>query len=123
MKLFGGNNPAAVVYLKRDFVTKNPVTTQRIVNAFYKTLKWLEKATPDDVAKTVPETYYLGDKALYIAAVKASAPMYSKTGVIPPAGMKNALDMLQQFDADLKTAKIDLAKTFDDRFVKKAAGQ
>jgi NitT/TauT family transport system substrate-binding protein len=123
MKLFGGNNPAAVVYLKRDFITKNPVTTQHIVNAFYKTLKWLEKATPDDIAKTVPETYYLGDKALYIAAVKASAPMYSKTGVIPPAGMKNALDMLQQFDADLKTAKIDLAKTFDDRFVKKAAGQ
>lgn len=123
MKLFGGNNPAAVVYLKRDFTTKYPVTTQHIVNAFYKTLKWLEKATPDDVAKTVPETYYLGDKALYIAAVKASAPMYSKTGVIPPAGMKNALDMLQQFDADLKTAKIDLAKTFDDRFVKKAAGQ
>jgi NitT/TauT family transport system substrate-binding protein len=123
MKLFGGNNPAAVVYLKRDFTTKYPVTTQHIVNAFYKTLKWLAKATPDDVAKTVPETYYLGDKALYIAAVKASAPMYSKTGVIPPAGMKNALDMLQQFDADLKTAKIDLAKTFDDRFVKKAAGQ
>lgn len=123
MKLFGGNNPAAVVYLKRDFVTKNPVTTQHIVNAFYKTLKWLEKATPDDIAKTVPEEYYLGDKALYIAAVKASAPMYSKTGIIPASGMKNALDMLQQFDADLKSAKVDLTKTFDDRFVKKAAGQ
>lgn len=123
MKLFGGNNPAAVVYLKRDFVTKNPVTTQHIVNAFYKTLKWLEKATPDDIAKVVPEEYYLGDKALYIAAVKASAPMYSKTGIIPASGMKNALDMLQQFDVDLKSAKVDLTKTFDDRFVKKAAGQ
>ncbi len=44
MKLFGGNNPAAVVYLKADFIEKNPVTAQRIVNAFYKALKWLEKA-------------------------------------------------------------------------------
>jgi hypothetical protein len=26
------------------------------------------------------------------------------------------------FDDELKSAKIDLAKTFDDRFVKKAAG-
>src|SRR5262249_38390846 len=55
MKLFGGNNPAAVVYLKRDFIEKYPVTTQHIVNAFYKSLKWLAKATPEDVAKTVPE--------------------------------------------------------------------
>ena len=33
MKLFGGNNPAAVAYLKKDFIEKNPETTQRIVNA------------------------------------------------------------------------------------------
>lgn len=121
MKLFGGNNPAAVVYLKRDFIAKNPETVQRIVNAFYKTTLWLAKATPEDIAKVVPEEYYLGDKALYLAALKASAPMYSKTGIIPPEGMKNAQDMLQQFDPELKDAKIDLAKTFDDRFVTKAA--
>ena len=121
IKLFGGNNPAAVVYLKAEFIEKNPQTVQRIVNAFYKTLKWLETATPEDVAKTVPEEYYLGDKLLYIAAVKASSPMYSKTGIIPPAGMKNALDMLIAFDPELRDAKIDLARTFDDRFVKKAA--
>jgi sulfonate transport system substrate-binding protein len=122
MKLFGGNNPAAVVYLKRDFIEKYPVTTQHIVNAFYKSLKWLAKASPEDVAKTVPEEYWLGDKALYLASVKASAPMYSKTGVIPPAGMKNSFDMLTQFDPDLKDAKVDLTRTFDGRFVAKAAG-
>ncbi|MDB5628350.1 MAG: transporter periplasmic binding protein [Tardiphaga sp.] len=121
-KLFGGNNPAAVVYLKRDFITKNPVTTQAIVNAFYKTTKWLEKATPDDIAKVVPEEYWLGDRALYLAAVTASKPMYSTTGVIPPEGMTNALGMLTEFDPELKDAKVDLAKTFDDRFVRKAAG-
>ncbi|OQW55290.1 MAG: ABC transporter substrate-binding protein [Proteobacteria bacterium SG_bin9] len=123
MKLFGGNNPAAVVYLKRDFVTKNPETTQRIVNAFYKTTLWLQKASAEDVAKVVPEEYFIGDRALYLAAFKASAPMYSKTGIIPPEGMKNALNMLLEFDPEMKGAKIDLDKTFDDRFVKKAAGQ
>ena len=123
MKLFGGNNPAAVVYLKRDFIAKYPVTTQHIVNAFYKSLKWLAKATPEDVARTVPEEHYLGDKALYLASVKASAPMYSRTGVIPPEGMKNALDMLLQFDPELKDASIDLPRTFDGRFVAKAAAE
>ena len=121
MKLFGGNNPAAVVYLKADFVEKNPNTVQRIVNAFHKTLKWLEKATPEQIAAAVPPEYHLGDKTLYMKAVEASRPMYSKTGVIPEAGMKNALDMLVQFDEEMKDAKIDLSKTFNDRFIKKAA--
>ena len=52
-KLFGGNNPAAVVYFKQDFIDKNPNTVQAVVNAFYKTQKWLEKATPEDVAKNL----------------------------------------------------------------------
>jgi len=121
MKLFGGNNPAAVVYLKQDFIEKNPVTTQRIVNAFYKALKWLEKATPEDVAKTVPEEYHLGDRALYLTAVKASAPMYSKSGVVTADGQKNGFELLVKFDKELQDAKIDLAKTFDGRFVQKAA--
>jgi NitT/TauT family transport system substrate-binding protein len=121
VKLFGGNNPAAVVYFKADFVEKNPNTVQRVVNAFHKTLKWLEKATPEQIAATVPPEYHLGDKDLYMKAVEASRPMYSKDGVIPEAGMKNALDMLVQFDEEMKGAKVDLAKTFNDRFIKKAA--
>jgi NitT/TauT family transport system substrate-binding protein len=119
--IFGGSNPAAVLYLKQDFIEKNPNTVQALVNAFYKTLKWLEKATPEDIAATVPEDYYLGDRALYLAAVKANKPVYSLTGVIPAAGMRSAADMLLAFDPELKDAKIDLAATFDGRFVTKAA--
>src|SRR5262245_33160538 len=70
MKLFGCNNPAAVAYFKQDFMEKNPATTQAVVNALYKSLKWLEKASPEDVAKTVPESYHLGDRPLYLTAVK-----------------------------------------------------
>ena len=121
LKLFGGNNPAAVVYLRGEFIDKNPVTTQRIVNAFYKAIKWLERATPDDVARVVPEEYYLGDKPLYLFAVKASSAMYSRDGIVSAQGMKNAYEMLIQFDKELKDAKLDLARTFEDRFVKKAA--
>jgi NitT/TauT family transport system substrate-binding protein len=121
--IFGGSNPAAVLYLKQDFIEKNPNTVQALVNAFYKTLKWLEKATPEDIAATVPEDYFLGDRALYLAAVKANKPVYSLTGVIPPAGMRSAADMLLAFDPELRDAKVDLATTFDGRFVSKAAAK
>src|SRR5215475_3325591 len=120
--IFGGSNPAAVLYTKQEFIARNPNTVQALVNAFYKTLKWLEKATPDEITATVPEEYWLGDKALYAAAVKASKPSYSVSGVIPAAGMASANDMLVAFDEELKASKYDLGKTFDDRFVKKASG-
>jgi NitT/TauT family transport system substrate-binding protein len=122
-KIFGGSNPAAVVYLKNDFIEKNPNTTQAIVNAFYKALKWIEKASPEDIAKAVPEAYYLGDRALYLRAVAATKETYSTTGMVPLDGMKSALGMLKEFDEELKgVADSDLPKSFVDRFVRKAAG-
>ena len=99
--IFGGSNPAAVLYAKQDFIARNPNTVQALVNALYKTLKWLESATPEQVTATVPEEYWLGDRALYTAAVKANKPAYSVTGVIPAAGIKSASDMLVSFDDEL----------------------
>lgn len=118
--LFGGSNPAATLYTKTDFIDANPETTQRLVNAFLKSLKWLQTASPEDVAETVPPEYHLGDKSLYIQAVKNSLESYSRTGIVPPDGMASVMDMLKLLDPELRDAKIDLAATFDDRFVKKA---
>jgi NitT/TauT family transport system substrate-binding protein len=120
--LFGGSNPAAVLYTRRDFIEKNPETTQKLVNAFVKALKWIATASPDDIANSVPPEYHLGDRALYIAAVKKSLESYSKDGVIPESGMKSALTALETMDASLAAAKVDLSRTYDGRFAKKAAG-
>ena len=120
-ELFGGSNPAAVIYTKKSFMDANPNTMQAVVNAEYKALQWMKTARPEDIAATVPEEYLLGDKALYIAAYEHSRASYSLTGMIDPAGMKSAADMLTRFDPELKDAKVDLANTFDGRFAKKAA--
>lgn len=119
-KLFGGNNPAAVIYSRNDFIERNPETMQRVVNAMHRALKWLEKATPEQIAESVPQEYHLGDPKLYMRAVESSRPMYSRDGVITQQGMQNAYDMLAQFDEELRNAKPDLSTTFVDRFVKKA---
>ena len=118
--LFGGANPAAVLYMKGEFIEKNPNTTQALTDAFVMALKWLQKATPAEVAAIVPEQYLLGDKGLYELAVEKSRPSYSVTGIIDPAAMQSANDMLVKFDPELKDAKVDLGKTFDPRFAKKA---
>jgi NitT/TauT family transport system substrate-binding protein len=120
-QLFGGTNPAAVLYAKQDFITENPNTIQALVSAFYKTLKWIATATTDEIVNTVPDEYFLGDREIYLKALKANLLVYSKTGLITRQGMNSALNMLATFDPELKDTKIDLQKTFDDRFVKKAA--
>jgi len=119
--LFGASNPAAVVYLKRDFIAANPNTTQRLVNAHMKALKWIASASPEAVADSVPSEYHLGDKPLYLKAVKNSLPTYSRDGISPRAGQESVLDMLRKLDPELANAKIDLAATFSERFVKQAS--
>lgn len=120
--VFGGSNPAAVLYLKKEFADANPQTVQALTDVFYRTLKWIEKATPEQIAAAVPEDYWLGDKALYLKAVAASFPTYSKTGVIPEEGMNSTLAFLKATEPDaFAAATIDLPATFDGRFVKKSA--
>jgi len=120
-KVLGGPMSAAVLYLKRDFMDKNPNTVQALVNAFYKTLVWLDKATPEQVADKVPQEYWLGDKALYMAAVKNNLQVYSRDGIVGTESQKRSLDFLKQFDKEMAAATIDPAKTWDGRFVAKAA--
>jgi len=120
-KVLGGPMSAAVLYMKRDFMSRNPNTVQALVNAFYKTLRWMEKASPEQIAENVPQEYMLGDKALYIAAVKANLQVYSRDGIVSADSQKRSLDFLRQFDKEIAAATIDPAKTWDDRFVKKAA--
>jgi len=122
-KVFGGMNPAAVLYFKESFIKENPKTVQALTNAFYRTLKWLEKATPDEVAATVPEEYWLGDKDLYKKAFEASRQSYSTDGSIDEASMKSALNLLTTTEPGFDAAAIDLSKTFDGSFLAKAKGQ
>ena len=119
--LFGGANPAAVVYLRQAFIEKNPRTVQALTNAFYAALQWMKTASSEEIAATVPEEYLLGDKALYLAALDHSRASWSQTGVITPAAMEVAKAMLVRFEPDLAGASVDLSKTFDGRFVRAAS--
>ena len=121
--IFGASNPAAAVYMRQDFITANPATVQALTNAFYRSLLWLAKATPDAVVDLVPPSYHLGDRDLYRRAVSASLESYSRTGIVPTAGREASLRLLSLSDPEIASANIDLARTFDDGFVREAQKQ
>ena len=118
--LFGGSNPAACIYLRQDFIAKNPGTTQRLVNGMMEALRWIQKATPDQIADAVPALYHLGDRPLYVRAVSKSIEGYSRTGIITSEGMASIMDMLKTLDPEFANAQVDLSKTFDGSFAAKA---
>lgn len=118
--VFGGTMPAACLYTRADFVRANPNTCQALANAVVRGLKWLQTAGPSDIIKTVPESYLLGDRALYLASFNKVREAIALDGIMPEDGPKTALRALASFEADVRPDRIDLAKTYTNEFARRA---
>ena len=119
-EVFGGSMPAGCLYAPLEFVQKHPNTCQAMANAIVHGLKWLQTAGPGDIIKTVPESYLLGDRALYLASFNKVRESISLDGIIPDDGARTALKALASFDPSIRADKIDIAKTYTNEFAKRA---
>jgi len=119
-KVFGGPMPAGCLYAPQPFIDKNPATAQALTNAMVRANKWIQAAGPSEVIKTVPESYLLGDRAVYIDAFLAAKGALSPDGMIPEAGPETAFRALASIDAEIAKAKLDLKAVYTNDFVKKA---
>src|SRR5258706_12242441 len=77
--------PSGSLYTRDEFIKANPNTVQALANAMVRALKWLNAATPDDVAKAVPPEYLIGDRTLYLEAYRKNSESYSRDGLFPSA--------------------------------------
>jgi NitT/TauT family transport system substrate-binding protein len=119
-QVFGGPMPAATLYSPVAFIDKNPNTVQALTNAIVRANKWIQQAGPSDIVKAVPESYLLGDRAVYIDAFMKAKPALSPDGMIPDQGPATALRALASIDPAMANAKIDLKAVYTNEFVKKA---
>jgi NitT/TauT family transport system substrate-binding protein len=119
-KVFGGPMPAACLYAPQAFLDKNPATAQALANAIVRADKWIQAAGPAEIIKAVPESFLLGDRAVYIDAFLASKGALSPDGMIPDAGAATAVRALQSADPSLKDVKFDLAAAWTNELVKRA---
>lgn len=119
-QVFGGPMPAGCLYTPQSFIDKNPGTVQAMTNAIVRANKWIQTAGPGDIINAVPETYLLGDRAVYIDAFLAAKGALSPDGMIPEKGADTAYRALVSIDTKLKDERLDLAAVFTNDFVKKA---
>jgi NitT/TauT family transport system substrate-binding protein len=119
-EVLGGPMPAGCLYAPVDFIKKNPNTVQALTNAIVRADKWIHAASPQDLVRTVPESYLLGDKALYLFSFGKVKEAISPDGYISPEGAKTALRVIPTFNPDVKEKEIKLELTYTNEFVKKA---
>jgi NitT/TauT family transport system substrate-binding protein len=119
-QVLGGPMPAGCLYAPIDFIKKNPNTVQALTNAIVRADKWIHTASPQDVLRTVPEAYVLGDPALYLFSFNKVKEAISTDGIISDAGAKTALRVIPSFNPEVKANEIKLELTYTNEFVKKA---
>ncbi|MCB2017732.1 MAG: ABC transporter substrate-binding protein [Hydrogenophaga sp.] len=119
-KIFGGPMPAGCLYAPQAFLDKNPGAAQALANAMVRADKWIQKAGPGDIINTVPESYLLGDRAVYIDGFLAAQKALSPDGMFPAKGAETAFRALASANPKFAEQKLDLNAVYTNAYTQKA---
>jgi NitT/TauT family transport system substrate-binding protein len=113
----GGTYPASSFYVQRAWAESHKTDAAKLARAFVKTLNFIATHSAEEIAAQMPKDYYAKNKDLYVAALKASLPMFTKDGKMPADGPQTVLKVLAAFNPSVKGKHIDLARTYSNEFV------
>ena len=119
-KLFGGPMVAGCLYAPTRFIKENPDIVQSLTNAVVRADRWLAKATAEDIVKAVPESYFLGNKEIYLAGFMKNRPALSRDGRIPEGAPEISFKSLQIVNPRLANFKPDFKAVYTNKFVEEA---
>jgi NitT/TauT family transport system substrate-binding protein len=114
---FGGPYPASCLYSTGAFIARNPITIQRLVNAFADALTYIDKTAPAEIAAALPAEYGLGDPGLFTEVIGKSKPMFPPKGGFDANDLARAKTVLSEFNEKVRGANIRLEETYTNRFV------
>jgi len=120
-KNYGGDYASSCIYTKKEFIEKYPGTSQAVVNAMVRALRFARESSLEQVLAAIPADYYAADKVTYKAALQKAIEGYSPDGRFSLEGARNVYKVLKLFEPSVMSATIDVSKTFDKRFAEEAA--
>ncbi|WP_042302466.1 ABC transporter substrate-binding protein [Paraburkholderia kururiensis] len=113
----GGTYPASSFYVQRAWAESHKDEAAKLARAFVKTLNFIATHSAEEIADKMPKDYYGNNRDLYVGALKASLPMFTKDGKMPADGPDTVLKVLSSFSPSVKGKHIDLARTYTNEFV------
>jgi NitT/TauT family transport system substrate-binding protein len=119
-ELFGGPFPAACLAAPTAWLASNPEICQGTAHAMVHALKWLQTAGLSDINKAVPESYFKGDRALYLAAFERTREAWTPDGMMPDAGPRTVTRTLARLGDEPILETVALSRTYTNQFALKA---
>lgn len=119
-ELFGGPWASGCLSAPVAFVGANAALIQALTNGMVHALKWLQTAGPSDLIKAVPETYFQGDRALYLAAFLRAREAWSPDGLMPDQSPMTVARVLGASSESGSLARLEVAQTFTNEFARRA---
>jgi NitT/TauT family transport system substrate-binding protein len=113
----GGTYPASSFYVQRAWAQAHKDEATKLARAFSRTLNFIATHSAEEIAAKMPKDYYANNKDLYVGALKASLPMFTKDGRMPADGPQTVLAVLSAFNPSVKGKHIDLAKTYSNDYL------
>jgi NitT/TauT family transport system substrate-binding protein len=112
LETFGGEYPGGALYSTVAWINGHEKETQALTNAMLATIAWIHSHSPEEMVGK--------NKDLYLAALKNTIPMFSETGKMDPKGADAVLAVFSVGSPEVANAKIDVSKTFTNKYVEQA---
>jgi len=113
----GGLYPAASLYVQNSWAESHKPEATKLAHAFARTMAWIHTHNAEQIAAIMPRDYYGSDKALYVAALTASLPMFTTDAKMPAGGPETVLKVLSTYKPLVKSKNIDLSRTYSNAYL------
>jgi NitT/TauT family transport system substrate-binding protein len=117
---FGGEYPGGALYSTEAWVASHEKDVQSLTNAIVSTLGWIHTHSAEEIMAKMPAEMVGKDKALYLAALKNTIPMYSENGKMDPRGADAVLAVFSESSPEVAKANVDVTKTYTNKYVDQA---
>jgi len=115
-QVLGGVYPGACLYVTTRWAASHRAEVQRLVNALVLALRYAASHSAEDITAQLPPENSLGDKALFVAALRGSKAMFIADGTMPPTGPETVLRVMKRVDRSVQGKAIDLSRTYTTEF-------
>jgi NitT/TauT family transport system substrate-binding protein len=116
-EVVGGVYPAACLYMTTLWINGHKEQVQKLANALVKALRYIDTHSAEEIAAQLPAGFHVGQRSMYVEALRASKAMFTPDGRMPPSGPETVLKVLKVANRVVRGKTIDLSKTYAVEFV------